>query len=703
MVERVKLQTNQPGIGARGNVRFDDSAGRNAARVTAQVHRLNSHLNNMQDDATVRKATNAGMTAGAAQDFKILNEDTIAARAFNKAARTTYQAALETDTRRKFDELFEQHRNDPAALKSALTGYKAGKMKEIKDVDQNMLPLYEEIFDRHSRPLIKASHKEALDVQRQEETAGVMSAVEQNIKGVERLANIEESDANFELAYADERELMVAKLTDIGPPQAFKFEGVEYPADPTRSGAIDVDDIQLLVDDVDDRVTISRTMGKFDRAPDKLAFMENFKASTNDSLSMEQRERVMSKMRTEISRAKTEYNARRALIKDSVTDAIYVMDRGFTPPGYDALLQTVGEFPELQKSLLIANQQKELAGEFSKATPIEQRDMINKVQSDIDEGGTVDRANVELLERYNRIHDDTMQGLKTDPVSYANSVGLVDVEPIDPQRPETLAARSKVSDIIREKYGISTHGLTEAEVGALENRIEYVDSAEKMTIFSSYRMQMNDDQFGALMFELAPKQPIYTFAASITPEAPKLSHELTRAARLIEDPEMKKFLPVKADYLTIVNDYFGDSFKHNPVAMSQIMQSGLAVDLLRRQHTGTLDSFDDGALEDIFEELTGGVYKYNGQKILAPRRGFTQESFSNFMDKLQLTDLDIEGTRPFMGNGDAVTPDMIRNYGHLESVGQGEYLVKVNGFYVNDGSGEPYILDVENIMQRRGQ
>ncbi len=704
MADRVKIEgvsgPRTAKVNAQHNTQFADGLLRNAERTTQQIRNLNNNVNDMLDDKVIAEAERAGMEAGAAQNFKVLHEDTLAAKAFNRAARQTYLTSIETDTRRKFDEMFEQHKNDPSALKSALEGYRGGTIAELKQADETLIPLYEEIYDRHSRALIKESHKNALQVQRETEIASTMSAIENGIKSTERLASIEDSDELFEIAVSDERELVVAKITDLGPPQAFEFEGIQYEADTTRSGAIGVDDMAAIVADLDDRVAVSRVMGKFNSAKDKTQFLSNFEKDASDVFSSEQRERLASKMRTEIRAERTEQNARRALLKDNVTDMIFVLDRGHTPAGYDSMIQATSEFPELQQDLIIANTQKELSSEFVKSTPLEQINEINRIESAINQGVEPARADIELMERYRRLHVDTMEGLRDDPVSWGNKAGLYELSEIKSDDPQTLLARSQVAEQLRDRYGIVTHGLTEVEVSTLENELEHGDSAEKMTLFASYNAAMTDDQFGALMAEIAPKQPVYSFAAALTPDAPKLSHEVVRGQILTEDPEIRKFLPAKTDYQGVVDDFFGDAFKHNPTAMSQALQSALAVDLLRRQNAGKLDDFDDSDLTDILEEVTGGVFEFNGQKILSPRRGMTENTFEDIIDRVSDDDLIMNGQTPKMSNGDRVTANMLRDHGVLENIGQSTYLIKINGFYAQDGTGEPFELEFEEMIRQ---
>jgi hypothetical protein len=95
-------------------------------------------------------------------------------------------------------------------------------------------------------------------------------------------------------------------------------------------------------------------------------------------------------------------------------------------------------------------------------------------------------------------------------------------------------------------------------------------------------------------------------------------------------------------------------------------------------------------------DVTGGTVDSNGQKIIAPRRGMTQEQFDATL--YGLNDRDLEGAATLSGT--PLTAQYVRDSAQLQSIADGRYLVKIgNGVAyqgVNTERPQPFILDLRN-------
>lgn len=668
------------------------------AEVNAKLAKdFSGHLNNMLDDKIARESAQAGVEAAQKNKFRVLQEDTIAAKAYNKAGLNTYTTMLESRSRVEIEKIYEANKHDASELKKKLDGFKAGIMTEINQNAPVLGPTYEAIFLRHSQPLIRQAHRDGLAVVREEEIASTMTAIETNINSGSRYARTEMDDDKYAIGIAGERQAIKEKLLEQGPPQGFEFEGEKIEADAGRSGAIGVDDMQRILADFDDQILMNRVLGKFENTDNKQAFYDNFEATAHDKLGKQldadQIERIASKMRSDLTRERVERNAQKSILSSEVTDAVFVLERGRVPPGYESLRQAVKDFPELAEDLDIAYKQKEIAAEYRTLTPAEQEQHLLEVIERTREKAT--RADTELVERLSKIHSETMNALKEDPVQFGKEIGLYDLQPLDFGNPDTFTKRREAYVTLRNQYGIESTGLTDNEILELENHLEAADSAGKLALLSGFESQMHQGQYAALLNEIADDFPAYATAASIGSQAPKLASDIVAGSALVEDPEISKFLPTKIDYQPAVTGYVGNAFMHDGGALTQTIQSALAVDLLRRNRNGKLDDFNSEDFERVLEEVTGGVYEWNGSSIIAPVRGLDESSFEDLMDSLEAEDLKTpEGLSASMPNGETVTPEVLRKYGHLESIGDGLYLVNINGFYAQGAPGQPFELDL---------
>ncbi len=167
------------------------------------------------------------------------------------------------------------------------------------------------------------------------------------------------------------------------------------------------------------------------------------------------------------------------------------------------------------------------------------------------------------------------------------------------------------------------------------------------------------------------------------------------------------FTPSIEHYGGDVNDVLGEAFSADPNAHNAVVQSALALDAERRFLAGKIgkSEFDSGGFQRALLDVTGGIVKWNGRKVVVPVRGMSESQFDNLMDWLSDADLERAGGLPRTRNGERITAELLRKHGSLDSLGDGVYRVGIANGYAVDANGKAYELNLKalapSILARR--
>jgi hypothetical protein len=690
----------EPDVQQIPEIRFSEGSARAAEDFADSMFRLSSQMQDRLDEQTRREASIKGAIAGQKPGFEPMEGDTIAANAFNRAGKQSFLNQLEIRARRKVDELYEQNSASPDDLEAAYRGYREGMVKELQQAAPELVQDFDATFQRHTMPRIRQAGQNYREIQAAEYEVEALETVDQIFRTSERLARIQDIDEEAAENLAGERTHLIQMLAAQGPEGAFEFKGVEMEADPTRTGTFSIKDMQRIVERFDQRVRTARVMGKFQRADDKRAFLnswvEDQRDNTQSPFSLNEVEKLASNMRSVIRSNEAEVRARRNQLEDRVDDATYILEHGGEPANLEQLRRATSQFPELQGRLQAAETDRERTAEFGKMAPAQQQQILNSLAQEPPQT----RRGVELRERLNRVHNDTVTGLKQDPVSLAARRGLVNAQPLDFDDPSTFQQRKAAAKKIEAHYGVQTHGFTQDEVDMIQGRLSQLDTEGKISLMGTIHNNLGGPDTRQLMSDLAPDNPEFAVAASIAGEDFQLAKNIVRGKDIIDNAESSQAMPSPSDYISAANDVLGDSMFWNPDAYDATIKAALALDARRRMQRGefTRQDFDVSDFKDSLRKVTGGVFEWNGQKVVAPMRGMDEGRFETVMENLSNEDLAVGGVMPKAGDK-PVTADRLRRYGTLETVGDGLYLVKVGNGYAQGPDGDPYELDLKRIIR----
>ena len=212
----------------------------------------------------------------------------------------------------------------------------------------------------------------------------------------------------------------------------------------------------------------------------------------------------------------------------------------------------------------------------------------------------------------------------------------------------------------------------------------------------------------SLVGQLADQHPELAFAVVNVAERPLLARETVLGGRLLKDN--KDVAPGKPDRLEAIAEVFGteDRSVFTPdtaTALAPILDAASALYAARKVPSGDL-TYDADAFETALQDVTGGVFEFNGRMILSPIPGMTEDAFEDAVERLTQPDLIEWGNgAPEFGNGDPFTVSHFegRFFGpeaQLVTAGFGRYMVTFPGLgFVMNQDGEPYELDLAAFIR----
>lgn len=304
-------------------------------------------------------------------------------------------------------------------------------------------------------------------------------------------------------------------------------------------------------------------------------------------------------------------------------------------------------------------------------------------------------------------------GLKDDPVSTVVSTWperFKPFAPIDPTNPDSfragLAARARVVDFGAKSWQVEVPAaLDSADLGAVRAAIDAADPQTKARIFGDITAALPEPIRLATFAKLGEKGP----AAMVDAYAGALFGQDRNAATAVIMGQRAMLADKRFDPLAEDKKGFHDAFDRAlpPTtfgigAVTSDMGAWATVRNAARAHYAFLSAQAGDTSNDLNEErlrqsitaVTGGVLTHNGGKLIAPVRGMTQSQFDGVL--WSVTDQDLAGVTTLSGT--PVTAAYLRSRATLESVGDGQYQVRLGNdlgkpIYAHR-SGAPYVLDL---------
>ena len=270
-------------------------------------------------------------------------------------------------------------------------------------------------------------------------------------------------------------------------------------------------------------------------------------------------------------------------------------------------------------------------------------------------------ANLENVEDYQALLTAQAQinsAVQKDPLAFADSQGLITLEPLDITDPEAFATRIEQSKAASVHYGVSVPPMTDSEVSQVAASIDDMTPQEKIAFANT--LSAAPEMWGALA---GKNQQVFAQAGAIGNVDTQLA--VFTGQDRIDNGLVKP--PAQLDYLSTFEDYVGDVYGTENKAST--MKAALA------HYAGTQtpgEQFDQGLFEESLLAVAGNIQEVNGFKTVMPQ-GVNEDSFKTFVENI-----DAEYIESIGGASAPDAVDIIKS-ARLYAKGENAYVVMVDG------------------------
>lgn len=233
---------------------------------------LTQRANRRADIATETEMLEAGAAAGDANPgVQMEGGGLVAQAAFNRGAAESGQRRLEISVRERLSALQREHEADPAAFGRAAVAYRNGVAGSLP---APMRTTFMQGFDALAQPFHNQAQRLADQRQADQRLATFAEAERLRIPSIEAYARLAPRDPAAARALELEQGHHVADLVALGPRGAFRFAGQDYPADPTRAGALSLVQMEERRQVLHDRAIAAAAMGAYEAGPRSAAWID---------------------------------------------------------------------------------------------------------------------------------------------------------------------------------------------------------------------------------------------------------------------------------------------------------------------------------------------------------------------------------------------------------------------------------------------
>ncbi len=632
---------------------------------------INNDVSARLDELTRIESIKAGSKAGAGQtNIDLKKGNTIAAQNFNAAALQAMSSEVKT---RLVDSVEQVVRDHPVDIDGAGEKFNAIQTALTKETNPDLLGFATEEFNalagRAKRKILDNAFLKAREEQKADIELGVFTSKEQA------------KEAAFQ--------------GDVERTEQLLDEGNEQIRSLAIQGFIPASEAQRRVQELNKELEVDSIFGTFVRQSGSNevtaeAAMQEFIQDPPKNLDAKQFQSAAAQMNQHISRLKTDNGVKKSEFTRQVNDAMFVMSRGVLPDNIDQLIVETSQFPELQQKLIFGQRNAQVMGAFADIGLEQQDFFLNNLRSN----QSTNREDIELLEKLETMHKETISLLKDDPVALMAKTGR-EINPFNIEDQASMIDRRALADEITTKYNIDAHGLTKSEIAGLSERIDVAPPGAQIEIIQTLQENFGDEQTAVILEDLGRDQPEFTVAAGLSNKRPSVASDILAGQQMLKENPASS--PTPTDIAIAADEKLGKVFVGQQRA--NIIKAATALTAARQfREKGALSKelFDAEEWKNSVDLITNQFVDFNDTSIPAPTFEMSQGQFENFFDELGNGALHQRGFIPMAGRT-RVTMDMVRENGKLVPVGDGIYLIDINGFVMTP-DGEPFEWNLGDIV-----
>lgn len=521
---------------------------------------------------------------------------------------------------------------------------------------------------------------------------------------------------------------------------------------------------QSAISSLEKDIVVNNTLGYMDKIlkgnqsmPQKIAsitsYANNWVDQMQPKLSEDEKQTVYSNMMTKVksleSAYEKEYETATKVQKEFVKDVVKRVQNGL--PVDVADLKRAKQFSidaGLSSEFNIVMQAKDASDTFQSLNPNAQQAMLVKLEVEVEkkaeagESTLQDRVRLEMLQKQ---YKNNASKIEKDPIGYLQSNPLVvQGQTYQPQSIDNFDNTilkdedgnihfndyiSGVTEELGSRYGQKRNIegyvgefkiLSDGEANKLNRRYNAMSSEDKSKFLKELTSKVGLTEAKNIMKEMwTDKADSSIVAGQIYSTGNK--KDITLADDILRGSELRRNGDVKVDtdaaerIKNKINQKLMFAIKSN-VNPEQISVLKQAIEDAYLGRATNMEDFDPALVDEIFDDLTFGVSKYNGSTIFNPAPGKDDDDIENWISTI------IQPGNKFLEQQSGI-PDGYRDIEHfkqdfgknvdswtgtpkfrLESVGRGKYLIKsIDGKYILKDK-KPYVLDwyVPNPVNPKG-
>jgi hypothetical protein len=409
-----------------------------------------------------------------------------------------------------------------------------------------------------------------------------------------------------------------------------------------------------------------------------------------------------------------------------------IAEQGFAPkPGQmDTLRKRVesGADAETRQSFMQAEQIVTWQDTARKATP-EELDIFVRSETERLRKGGATAFDAKRVAMADKLLTNMRTELKSDPLGWADRVGLVAVQPVDFSTPETAQAsmglRVKQAEAVAQRYGLEPKYLRDDEKQKLTAAIEAggeqtLDTAAKIAASAG-------DHAPAILSEISKNSPTAAIIGGMVTETgmSAAARDAADGIALRKEAGFQTVAPSKKESRSAVTAELGASLSGMPQAETAVIDAANAI-YEARARKQQLTEYDAGVWQQALREVVGerkvdgktygGVVdadpSWGGRKIIIPPF-VAQDGWRDVIEATSLQDLWQAGLGvPSGGDGQAIAMNRVKGATLVQS-GNGRYMLSLGNpdlpgeekwIMRQDAPSEPYEIDLYRlrpILQQR--
>ncbi len=647
--------------------------------------------------------------------FQLTQGISIRDRAFDQAARSVYLDRVDTAARTEIAALSDLHPDDPDALATALDNFSKGYKRNLEDPEARVQ--FERTFERQKIAAVRAASSRAQKLQRDENQAAFEENYSTRRTAILRLAREAGNDDKANEALTGELEELEGAIEGAGGLSAVGKGRLRR---------------ELLQD-----VARSRLLGGFDRQ-DGPAAREQYLADFVDrynkgddafkDITPENFDRLQTEMQRSIAKDRIEQGKQIRLVDRQIDGVMDRVKKGFAVPGEErdalrARVQALGD-PVLNDAFSFFERLTDWQSAHRDKPPEVIAAQIAALDEEIAEKGATSRALV-MRDVMAGLEENMREGLKKDPLEFAERAGVLDVPDLDFSNADILAVslmeRSIAAEIVADQYSIDKRFFKAGEAERLTELV--ADDPERLSsVAKAIREGIGTADTPDALAELSKSAPVVAHAAGLAMAtgSDDILRETTQGLHLrgIEGYEPIRLKPAARRSTT--GQFLGASVMALPETEgAAVNQAEILFE--RRAREMRLDPVaDPESAKELWESAldeslggrvvdgrkVGGIGEVNGTKTLLPP-DMSEEDVSNLLSRL--SDAELASLPEIVSaNGVPVGARDVRR-GRLVAVGQGRYRVALGDPTSGDprwlagSNGEFWVLDLNRLAVQRAK